>query len=259
MKDPDSIPSYEWCSTDPLSCGVPWPPSPDPIPELLIESVERPFPLVDPARAAGAGEALEPISHPRIRRLAAYWHSGWPYATPIAALRGEAVARLASAAAALPAGFGLAVWDAWRDPRLQESLHSVAYRDPRLPPGFVNPPSADPATPPPHATGGTVDLTLTWDNRPLALGTKFDEFVDRARSRSLEALGDDDPLALARDLRRLLRSVMITAGFVQLECEWWHFEYGTRLWAAVRNREPIYPAIERPFQLSVPLRLPTSE
>ena len=63
-----------------------------------------------------------------------------------------------------------------------------------------------------------------------------------AHANSLEGVAETDPLAVSRDLRRLLRSVMWDAGFVQLDCEWWHFENGTRLWSAVRGKAPRYLA-----------------
>ena len=50
----------------------------------------------------------------------------------------------------------------------------------------------------------------------------------------------------ARDLRRVLYRTMAAQGFVVLAREWWHFEYGTRLWAAVTRRPALYPAAGRP-------------
>ena len=242
-----SLPTYDWCGVDPataLSLGAV--PRQPPIPELLSDPSGTALPLVGDD-ADGSDEPLINIRHPRVRVLGAYWHSGWPYALPEAVMRQGAALRLVNAVDDLPEGFGLAVWDAWRDPRLQAELHKLAYADGTLAPGFVNPPSADPATPPPHATGGTVDVTLTWQSIPLNLGTRFDEFSHQAHARSLETVADSDPLALSRDLRRLLRAVMFKAGFVQLDCEWWHFENGTRLWAAVKGKAPRYLATS-PFE-----------
>ena len=105
----------------------------------------------------------------------------------------------------------------------------------------MSPPSPDPRTPPPHATGGTVDLTLSFEGSPLALGTDFDEFTVDAFTAALE--GVPGP---ARDLRRVLYRTMAAQGFVVLAREWWHFEYGTRLWAAVTRRPALYPAAGRP-------------
>jgi D-alanyl-D-alanine dipeptidase len=237
-----SLPTYGWCGVDPANvAGIVAPPAATPIPELFSDTSGAELPLVGDD-ADGSDEPLINIRHPRIRVLGSYFHSGWPHSLPEALMRQGAALRLVNAVDDLPDGFGLAVWDAWRDPKLQADLHSLAYADGKLAPGFVNPPSPDPATPPPHATGGTVDLTLTWESEPLNLGTRFDEFSSRAHARSLESVPDSDPLALCRDLRRLLRSVMWKAGFVQLDCEWWHFENGTRLWAAVKGKAPRYLA-----------------
>lgn len=150
-----------------------------------------------------------------------------------------------SVAEALPDRFGLAVLDAWRPLELQHDIYDSAYADPDLPPGFVSLPSADPSTPPPHLTGGTVDVTLTLDGHALRLGTEFDDFTDRARADALEpelrrhpTVGE--PRWAERELRRILYWAMRSAGFVVIDCEWWHFEYGTRRWAALTGNAPLY-------------------
>ncbi len=243
----DPLPSYDWCSIDPLTLGVPHPAGTTPIPELFDpEAAGATLPFVT-AVAEGKSEPLVQVTAHQVE--AAYWQTGWPFTHREAFVRSEVAARLETAANLLPDGFGLAVWDAWRDPRLQQLLYETVYVDPTIPPGFVNPPSDDPATPPPHATGGTVDVTLTWKGKPLALGTAFDAFVDLARARSLEDVTDEGDDALARDLRRVLWHAMCATGFVGLACEWWHFEYGTRLWAAIKNQEPRYPAVTGPAVL----------
>ena len=111
--------------------------------------------------------------------------------------------------------------------------------DPDLPPGFVAEAIDDPRTPPAHLTGGTVDLTLSHDGIPLALGTTFDDFTATAHADHFE---DPAPAAekllVVRDLRRLLVAAMAAEGFVVLHNEWWHFEHGTRYWAAVTGGRP---------------------
>lgn len=238
------MPRYDWCGRDPAQVGVPDPPKCPPIPEAL-DSAGLGLPPVR-ADAHGRDEPLLAVEARRIRVIGAYWHTGWPFARPGAYLREQALRGLSAAASSLPDGFGLAIWDAWRDQRLQQRLFDVAYSDPMLPPGFVSPPSDDPSAPPPHSTGGTVDVTLTWQLTPLALGTGFDAFVPTAGAASLEGAEDESEAALSRDLRRLLRMAMVGHGFVQLNCEWWHFEYGTRLWAAVNGAEALYPAHSGP-------------
>lgn len=235
------LPDYAWCADDPRTLGVPRPAGEPPVPRLADPDADA-LPAVG-VTAPGRTQPLVRVRDPRIRTVAAYWREGWPAAVPGAWLRSGAMARLVRAADSLPGGFGLAVWDAWRSPALQARLHDDVYRLlPGLPAGFVSAPSADPRFPPPHATGGTVDVTLSWTGRPLALGTGFDSFVPMAHADALESGARDADALLVRDLRRLLRRVMVEAGFVQLACEWWHFEYGTRLWAAIKRRDPVYPA-----------------
>ena len=194
--------------------------------------------LTEPAEGVVANPSDEPmvrVEHRRIRVLANYWHAGWSTAIPTTWLRQGVMDRVAAVADALPDRWGLAVFDAWRPLELQRELYEAATADPNIQPGLMAPPSADPATPPPHLTGGAVDLTLTWDGTPLALGTGFDDITSRAFVASLE----DEP-GPARHLRRALFHRMAAEGFVVYPGEWWHFEWGTRRWAGVRGDQPIY-------------------
>jgi D-alanyl-D-alanine dipeptidase len=186
-----------------------------------------------------SNEPLVPVACPRVRNLSAYHRVGWPGAPAISRGRVEAVRRLHAATETLPDRYGLAVFDGWRPMALQAQLYDTAYADPGLPPGFVSYPSTDPALPPPHPTGGTFDLTLTLDDVPLGLGTTFDEFSPTAVTAAFEDLPGP-----VRELRRLLYWTMRSTGFVVIDCGWWHFEYGTRRWAALTGEPPRYGATE---------------
>jgi len=218
--------------------------------KLALPEVE-PFPALDDPPALPVvepdPEPLVPVAHRRIRVLSNYWHAGWEAARPTTWLRGEAMERLAHVADGLPERLGLAVFDAWRPLALQAELFDAAYAEPGLPPGYVAEPIADPATPPPHLTGGTVDLTLTLDGTPLALGTGFDDFSRRAATVALEQVPGPE-----RDLRRLLYHAMRAGGFVVLHCEWWHFEFGTRRWAAITGHRPRYGPAHPPDPPAAP-------
>ncbi len=205
---------------------------PDPAPPL--PTLVEPPPL---AVGSPSEEPLVDVAHPRVLRLSSYWHAGWTRATPRTLLREGAAAALVSAAESLPEDWGLVVFDAWRPLDMQIELYEAAYSDPSLPPGFVAPPSTDPALPPPHLTGGTVDVSLTWRGIPLELGTPFDHFGPEARADALE--NEPGP---SRELRRVLYRTMRGAGFVVLDCEWWHYELGTGRWAAITGGEPRYGA-----------------
>ncbi|MEV5576742.1 M15 family metallopeptidase [Spirillospora sp. NPDC052269] len=168
--------------------------------------------------------------------LHSYAKAGWRHAVEHQWLRIEVIRRLHRAATALPPGFGLAVFDGWRPLALQRELFDAIAPDPA--PGAelpVAPPSDDPAQPPPHLTGGTVDLTLTWQGSPLALGTAFDEFTPLTTTTAFEHLPGPE-----RTLRRLLYNTLRAQEFVVLAEEWWHFEFGTRLWSALTGQPPRY-------------------
>ena len=224
------LPDYQWAGAELDEVELPDLTWLEALPPVTASELEQDLP---PSPAPLLGD-LTPIAHPKIRNLAAYWHEEWPHSRPESLARLDVAERLYVVANSLPDGFGLAIWDAWRDFRLQEALYHAYYDQPGLQPGFVSEPDPDAGRCPPHASGGTLDLTLTWKNQPLHLGTAFDAFVPAAAAMALEP---DGP-TLERNLRRLLAKVMSDAGFVVLHTEWWHWEYGTRLWAAI-NDEPV--------------------
>lgn len=157
-------------------------------------------------------------------------------------LRGAVLKRLAIAAKSLPKPFGLVVLDGWRSLDFQSSLLSY-YRElyPSLESGYVSDPDHG-AIVPPHTTGAAVDLTLTWRGEPLALGTDYDSFSERAHPAALEELRDGD--ILARDLRRLLSDALLKQEFAPYPLEWWHWSYGDQWWAAHFNlTESLYAQI----------------
>ncbi len=197
----------------------------------LVEPAEQPL---APPLAPG-DEPLVPIELRGVRTLGCYFHAGWDHARPATLARSGVVERLHRVTTSLPDGFGLAVFDAWRPLELQAELHAAAYGDDRLPPGFIAEPVAEPSRPPAHLTGGAVDLTLTWRGAPLALGTGFDDF-----SPAAHALAEESRPGPVRDLRRLLTAAMRSEGFIVLDLEWWHFEWGTRRWAAIRGESTRY-------------------
>ncbi len=184
-------------------------------------------------------DPLIPLELPRVTVLGNYFKAGWEHARADTWLRESTSERLGRAAASLPQRWGICVFDAWRPLPLQAELYHAAYGDPGLPDGFVSPADPDPTTPPPHVTGGTVDCSLTLDGIPLAPNGGFDDFTARARADALEGEPGTD-----RELRRWLYWTMRSAGFVVLDCEWWHFEFGTRRWAAITGQEPRFgPAV----------------
>lgn len=185
-----------------------------------------------------------------------YARRGYESALPEVWLRVAVVHPLliALTAARRLGGFGLLIWDAWRPAALQEELY-VEYRESlvsraqltgedleALTAQFVTAPER--ATPPPaHSTGGALDLTLCdADNgEAIDMGGEFDELSDRTAPDYYDS-NSTDPDVAARSIRRtILKDAMAEGGFVQLPTEWWHFEYGTSLWAENSGHSVLFP------------------
>ena len=187
-----------------------------------------PFPIEE------CGEPLVVVDD-RFPHLASYHAAGWPGTDTRCWLRRSVVERLHLAADALPAGFGLAIFDGWRSMTTVRALHAHFYGPgSTLEPGFLADPD-DLTLVPPHTTGAAVDLTLTIDGETQLLGTDFDDFGPRAAADALER--DGDAAEPARSHRRLLTEAMRGAGFAPYALEWWHFSHGDQAWA-IAHGEP---------------------
>jgi D-alanyl-D-alanine dipeptidase len=232
--EPRALSDYDYTAltTNPDDLEVPV--DPQPVLPAIIATSGLPLNPMPPARDH---EPLVAVHHHRIQSIPTYWNAGWSAASPEVWVRLGVAEALCRVASRLSSDFGLAILDAWRSLELQSEIYTAAYSDDTLPPGFVTPPSQDPQTPPPHLTGGTVDVTLTWKGHPLGLGTLFDDFTDAARVDSLENV-----TCRSRELRRMLYWAMKSEDFTVIDCEWWHFELGTRRWAALTGRAPWYAA-----------------
>lgn len=222
-----------------------------PIPPLAPTEGWREVPI-DPV-----DEPLVPVDAigPRVIDDPRYRADGLPGALPRGWVREGVARRLAAAAAGLPDGLALLVWDGYRPIATQAALYR-AYLDelamvhPDWPADaleeaaarYVTPPSRALAAPPPHLTGGAVDLTLAdGDGRPLDLGTEYDAFVPEAAARALEGTP-----GAARDLRRTLFWAMADQRFTAYHEEWWHFDHGDQFWGLAAGRPAIYAAADPP-------------
>lgn len=202
-------------------------------------------------------EALVRVAEiaPRVHDDPRYGSAGLPGSLPAGWVRQGVAERLAQAAAGLPEGLSLVVWDGYRPLEVQAALYGAYLQElamvhPDAPADaleaaaarYVTPPSRSRWAPPPHLTGGAVDLTLgDSDGRPLDLGTDFDAFEPRAAARALE-----DAPGPVRDRRRLLFWTMARQGFTAYAEEWWHFDHGDQFWGLVTRRPAIYAAAESP-------------
>jgi len=79
-----------------------------------------------------------------------------------------------------------------------------------------------------HRNGGSLDLTIVDNKRnELYMGTDHDDLTPRAALDYFETKRKLTPLDyIARKNRKLLKKVMLHAGFQPYPPEWWHWSYG---------------------------------
>jgi D-alanyl-D-alanine dipeptidase len=209
-----------------------------PIPSI-VEGASHAIPLRE------NGDALVPLTGEEphgIRVYPEYFLQKIPGAEEALRTREGVRDRLRAAAAALPPGIALVVFDAFRPLAVQawlwtEFFTRVHHAHPHLTGDaltdyvsqFVASPDPDPAFPPPHRTGGAVDLYLVEraSGAPLPMGTAPDAAVPESETDWFER----HPQEPFRQNRRLLYHTLTRVGFANYPGEWWHFEYGTRRWA----------------------------
>ncbi len=113
----------------------------------------------------------------------------------------------------------LLIYDAARPMSVQKKMYAVVQNTPYH--SYV----ANPSRTGMHNYAMAVDLTICKDDKtPLDMGTPFD-FFGRAAG-----INKEDQLVLEGVLtgdqvknRRLLRRIMVEAGFIAIRGEWWHF------------------------------------
>lgn len=235
--NPDDLSDVEDLS-DALATLGPLPPLDDPV------FARHPRTVSVPDSEVNTSESLVELSTTaRIALLNLYRFDplggpgGWPGTEDRMWVRSGVLERLTAAAGRLPDGFGLALYDTWRNPSTVRALYEHFYGPhSTLAPGFLADPD-DPNVVAPHTTGGAVDVTLTWQGTALALGTVFDDFSSAAHLRSMEHLAGDlaRPGSLAANLRRLLHHHLAEQGFVAMVEEWWHVSWGDQDWAAANG------------------------
>jgi D-alanyl-D-alanine dipeptidase len=145
-----------------------------------------------------------------------------------------------------PYGVELYVYDSYRPIECQRSLWSYFVKVAKEKAGqYCSDPSVfngkDFRTWPTHTTGGAVDLTLRSlsNQQVLYMGTVFDEASPASYTSTFEQSSDEDNSASvieARRNRRLLYWAMHSQGFANYPYEWWHYDYGTQMWAKNSNQ-----------------------
>jgi D-alanyl-D-alanine dipeptidase len=244
-----------------------------PIPRALVRS-SRDYRQVPVSKGPRSSEPIEDVRlygvnaesyYARTDRLNPPYYAPIPGAARVVRARREICRRLARVNARIrPLGLELLVLDAHRTLECQRGLwaYFVASARQQLPGAstariddhvlrFCSDPrhfdSEDSTTWPTHLTGGAVDVTLTrrgQSGERLFMGGVFDDPSDTSRTDYYESSqhGRTASDLEARRNRRLLFWAMRGAGFANLSTEWWHYDWGTQLWAFSsgkgRSRKP---------------------
>lgn len=156
-------------------------------------------------------------------------------------IRQNVAQRLKSAKSYLPRGYKLCLRCGYRSLALQRKIYrqflsNLKTKHPHWSSDklchetskFIAPPDIIP----PHSTGGAIDLTIiNKTGRCLNMGTRLGSLNIKSYT-SYKSIG-----RAAKNNRRLLIRIMSKAGFVNYPTEWWHWSYGDRYWAAVREKK----------------------
>lgn len=154
-----------------------------------------------------------------------------PGAHPLT-VRAGLLERLHAAHQFLPHPLGLTILDGWR---ARQPLEVMESWRPEMPPRLID---GRPYWV--HASGGAVDVTVSWRGQPVSLGSPYLAVSPTAQMYAYEGAGG--PM---RALRRVFASAMLDAGFAPSGACWWHWEYGTPRWAAWYREDPRYWLVSR--------------
>ena len=197
------------------------------------------------------GEPLVSLSKVGIMCKPYYYMQGIPYAISDCYVRETVAKMLLQVQKSLQNEYKLCIYDGYRPIEVQQYLwnkqrefvktNNINLSDIEIDKQtsiFVSKPSYDIYRPSLHNTGGAVDLTIIDKNGiELNMGTVFDDFSDMAWTNYFE---NNDISPEVRKNRRLLYWSMINNGFVNLPSEWWHYDFGDRVWAIQKNESPMY-------------------
>jgi zinc D-Ala-D-Ala dipeptidase len=163
--------------------------------------------------------------------------------TSISMVRKTVADMLLDAQSRLPEGYKLMIKEGRRDIKTQATIFAnysdhlmkdnpaltkeELYREASK---YVAPPEITP----PHSTGGAIDLTLmSVDGKEIDMGTRFN--ADPLESHFSNYTAAEIPNEI-REKRNILIQAMESAGFVNYPTEWWHWSYGDRYWAKMKDK-----------------------
>jgi D-alanyl-D-alanine dipeptidase len=171
---------------------------------------------------------------------------------PTFAARESVVRKLVEAASVLPSAYGLLVKESLRPVHLQRfyferRLKRIWSESPglseqeaiALTSRFVAPPWVAG-----HPSGGAVDVTLCDEaGQELDMGCGYDEDEAASNGACFSFFSELGPIAQKH--RTMMFAAMERAGFVNYPFEWWHWSFGDRYWATVKQHpHALYGPVE---------------
>lgn len=115
-------------------------------------------------------------------------------------------------------GYRIVIYDCYRPISIQHKMYKIVNN-----PEWV----AQPTKGSNHNRGAAIDLSLADENGNLLdMGGAFDDFSDVSRYSYANISKE------ARANRKLLRNIMVRAGFSPYESEWWHFDFKQKRYPA---------------------------
>ena len=141
-----------------------------------------------------------------------------------------------AASSMLPDGFKLKILYGYRSLRVQEKFWkevcaNIRQKNQNLTEQEIEAKarrySAMPDGKGPHQTGGAIDVLIADNNgKSLDFGTEYRGYGDDVFMHSKLITPEQ------KRNRKLLRKIMMSAGFVYYPGEWWHYSYGDQTWVA---------------------------
>ncbi|WP_027820670.1 M15 family metallopeptidase [Paraburkholderia bannensis] len=163
--------------------------------------------------------------------------------TPTFSVRETVAHRLVDAVSNLPEGYSLLIKESLRPTSLQKfyferRLKRILAENPGMNEGDAVGLTAQFVAPPwvaGHPSGGAIDLTLSDCNgAELDLGCAYDEDEATSSGACFSQFAGLNPIARAH--RATMFAALERAGFVNYPFEWWHWSYGDRYWAVVKQQ-----------------------
>ena len=114
--------------------------------------------------------------------------------------------------------YSIIIYDAARPQSIQKKMYETVKGTPNQ--KYV----ANPSRGGHHNYGVAADVSITFDGKPVDMGTPFDSFDEMSHiTNELFYVNSKKMTREAYNNRKLLRSVMRQAGFTTIRNEWWHF------------------------------------